>query len=95
VRCERQFAISVAGSGKRDARQIPQPLDCSEPFVPDKPTRWSFDAGHLLSTGHGSSAEHLVSVGRRNLQKLVDIYSAKDKDFQTATQRVYRDGPGY
>ena len=71
-------------------------LDKPEPFVPESPTPVSFrlpDVEHTFRTGH----KIMVQVQStwfplidRNPQKFVDIYSAKESDFQKATQRVYR-----
>jgi uncharacterized protein len=71
-------------------------LDKPEPFVPQSPTPVSFrlpDVEHTFRSGH----KIMVQVQStwfplidRNPQKFVDIYSAKESDFQKATQRVYR-----
>jgi len=66
-----------------------------EPFTPGKPTKVSFtmqDSHHTFRTGHRimvqvqSSWFPLVDL---NPQTFVDIYQAKESDFQKATQRVY------
>ena len=46
----------------------------------------TFRPGHRLMVQVQSSWFPLVD---RNPQKFVDIYNAKDSDFQKATQRVY------
>jgi predicted acyl esterase len=47
----------------------------------------TFRPGHRLMVQVQSSWFPLAD---RNPQKFVDIYSAKESDFQKATQRVYR-----
>ena len=67
-----------------------------EPFVPGRITAVEFsmpDVYHTFRRGHRimvqvqSSWFPLVDV---NPQSFVDIYSADEKDFRPATQRVYR-----
>jgi putative CocE/NonD family hydrolase len=67
-----------------------------EPFSPGKPaavkfalpdTLHTFRAGHRIMVQVQSSWFPLVD---RNPQKFVDIYTAKEADFQKATQRIYR-----
>ncbi len=67
-----------------------------EPFVPQKVTKVEFvlnDAYHTFKKGHRVMV-HVQSTWfpmiDRNPQKFVDIYNAKESDFQKATQRVYR-----
>jgi putative CocE/NonD family hydrolase len=67
-----------------------------EPFEPGQPTRVKFrlqDVYHTFRPGHRMMI-HVQSswfpLADRNPQKFVDIYSAKESDFQKATQRVYR-----
>ncbi len=69
-----------------------------EPFVPNQPdavkvplndVHHTFKAGHRLMVQVQSSWFPLVD---RNPQKFVDIYHAKESDFQPATHRVYRSG---
>jgi hypothetical protein len=69
-----------------------------EPFEPGKPTRVRFtlpDVCHAFRPGHRMMI-HVQSswfpLVDRNPQTFVDIYSAKEDDFQNATQRVYRGG---
>ena len=50
----------------------------------------SFRAGHKIMVQIQSSWFPLID---RNPQKFVDIYAAKESDFQKATERVYRSGP--
>ena len=66
-----------------------------EPFTPNAPTvvRFrlqdvchSFRSGHRLMVQIQSSWFPLVD---RNPQQFLDIYNAKDTDFQKATQRVF------
>ena len=67
-----------------------------EPFEPGKPTRVKFrlqDVYHTFRPGHRIMVQVQSSwfpLVDRNPQKFVDIYSAKESDFQKATQRVYR-----
>ena len=49
----------------------------------------AFMRGHRIMIQIQSSWFPLVD---RNPQKFVDIYQAKESDFQKATQRVYRGG---
>ncbi len=71
-------------------------LDKPEPFVPDGPTPVSFrlpDVEHTFRAGHKIMIQIQSTwfpLIDRNPQKFVDIYSAKESDFQKATQRVYR-----
>jgi len=67
-----------------------------EPMRPNEVTRISFampDINHTFKKGHRimihvqSSWFPLVD---RNPQKFMNIYQAKDEDFQKATQRIYR-----
>ncbi len=67
-----------------------------EPMKPNEVTRISFtmpDVNHTFKKGHRimihvqSSWFPLVD---RNPQKFLNIYQAKDADFQKATQRIYR-----
>jgi putative CocE/NonD family hydrolase len=70
-------------------------LEKPEPFVPDQPTAVNFtlqDAAHTFRKGHRLMVQIQSSwfpLIDRNPQKFVDIYSAKESDFQKATQRVY------
>jgi putative CocE/NonD family hydrolase len=71
-------------------------LEKPEPFVPDQPTAVNFtlpDVAHTFRAGHKIMVQIQSTwfpLVDRNPQKFVDIYSAKDSDFQKATQRVYR-----
>ncbi len=71
-------------------------LDEPEPFVPGSPTPVSFrlsDVEHTFRAGHRIMVQIQSTwfpLVDRNPQKFVDIYSAKESDFQKATQRVYR-----
>ena len=67
-----------------------------EPFTPGEPTRvkiempdvyHTFRPGHRLMVQVQSSWFPLID---RNPQQFMDIYSAKNSDFQQATQRVFR-----
>ncbi len=70
-------------------------LDNPKPFTPNKVTNVKFD---LLDINHTFKKKHRIMIQiqsswfplfDRNPQKFVDIYNAKDSDFQKATQRVY------
>jgi putative CocE/NonD family hydrolase len=67
-----------------------------EPFSPGQPTAVSFkmqDSYHTFRTGHRIMVQVQSSwfpLVDRNPQTFVDIYQAKESDFQKATQRVYR-----
>ncbi len=71
-------------------------LDKPEPFVPGEPTPVNFrmpDVEHTFRAGHRIMVQIQSTwfpLIDRNPQKFVDIYSAKESDFQKATQRVYR-----
>ena len=71
-------------------------LEKPEPFEPNRPTRvrftmpdtyHNFRAGHRIMVQVQSSWFPLVD---RNPQKFLDIYHAKESDFQKTTQRVFR-----
>jgi putative CocE/NonD family hydrolase len=67
-----------------------------EAFSPDKPEKVKFtlnDCCHTFRTGHRIMVQVQSTwfpLVDRNPQKFVDIYKAKEEDFQKATQRVYR-----
>jgi hypothetical protein len=67
-----------------------------EAVVPNRPTKYEFDLRdrfHRFLTGHRIMVQVQSSwfpVIDRNPQTFVNIYKAKDTDFQKATQRVYR-----
>ena len=67
-----------------------------EPFVPNKVTKIEYDLrdkGHCFLKGHRIMVQIQSTwfpVIDRNPQKFVDIYHAKESDFQKATHRVYR-----
>jgi len=67
-----------------------------EPMKPGRATRVAFempDVNHTFKKGHRIMI-HIQSTWfplvDRNPQKFVNIYAAKDEDFQKATQRIYR-----
>ncbi len=66
-----------------------------EPFTPGKPALVKFtipDCYHTFRPGHRLMVQVQSSwfpLVDRNPQTFVDIYSAKESDFQKATQRVY------
>jgi putative CocE/NonD family hydrolase len=67
-----------------------------EPFVPGEPTPLNFrlnDIAHTFRTGHRLMIQVQSTwfpLVDRNPQTFVDISTAKESDFQKATQRVYR-----
>ncbi len=69
-----------------------------DPFVPGKITSIEYDLRdkyHCFRKGHRIMIQVQSSwfpVIDRNPQKFVDIYHAKDSDFQKATHRVHRSG---
>ncbi len=66
-----------------------------EPFVPNKITNVNFtlpDINHTFLKGHKIMVQVQSSwfpLVDRNPQKFVNIYHAKENDFQKATQRIY------
>jgi putative CocE/NonD family hydrolase len=66
-------------------------------FVPNKPTQVKFtlpDIAHQFKKGHRLMIQIQSSwfpLVDRNPQKFVNIYTAKDSDFQKATIRIYHD----
>jgi len=66
-------------------------------FVPNKPTQVKFtlpDIAHQFNKGHRMMIQIQSSwfpLVDRNPQKFVNIYTAKDSDFQKATIRIYHD----
>ncbi len=66
-----------------------------EPFIPGKPTQVKFtlpDVAHSFKKGHRLMIQVQSSwfpLVDRNSQKFMDIYHAKDTDFQKATIRVF------
>ncbi len=68
-----------------------------EPFVPGKVERVKFDAGdvaHTFKKGHRIMIQIQSSwfpLVDRNPQKFVNIYEAKESDFQKASVHVYHD----
>jgi putative CocE/NonD family hydrolase len=71
-------------------------LSKPEPMVPNQVTRLEFELGdknHTFLKGHRMMVQVQSSwfpMFDRNPQKFVDIYHAKESDYQKATQRVYR-----
>jgi putative CocE/NonD family hydrolase len=71
-------------------------LERPKPFNPDQPTAVNFrlpDTGHTFRPGHRIMVQIQSSwfpLVDRNPQKFMDIYSAKETDFQKASQKVYR-----
>jgi len=68
-----------------------------EPFVPDKIDRVIFDVGdvaHTFKKGHRIMIQIQSSwfpLVDRNPQKFVNIYEARESDFQKATIRIFHD----
>jgi hypothetical protein len=66
-----------------------------EPFVPNQVTKIEYvlnDIFHTFKKGHRIMVQVQSTwfpMIDRNPQTFVDIYHAKDSDFQKATQRVY------
>ena len=71
-------------------------LSKPEPMVPGQVAHLEFELGdknHTFLKGHRIMVQIQSSwfpMFDRNPQTFVDIYSAKESDFQKATQRVYR-----
>ncbi|HEX8127865.1 MAG TPA: CocE/NonD family hydrolase [Pyrinomonadaceae bacterium] len=69
-----------------------------EALVPNQPTKVEFvmpDTSHTFRKGHRIMVQVQSSwfpLVDRNPQKFINIYQARDSDFQKATQRVYRAG---
>ncbi|HEX8457316.1 MAG TPA: CocE/NonD family hydrolase [Pyrinomonadaceae bacterium] len=69
-----------------------------EALVPNQPTKLDFtmpDTSHTFRKGHRIMVQIQSSwfpLVDRNPQKFVNIYQARDSDFQRATQRIYRTG---
>lgn len=67
-----------------------------EPMVPDRVTSLKFPLGdkyHTFLKGHRIMVQVQSTwfpMFDRNPQKFVDVYHAKDSDYQKATQKVYR-----
>jgi putative CocE/NonD family hydrolase len=67
-----------------------------EPLVPNQVTRIPFylpDINHTFQKGHRIMIQVQSTwfpLMDRNPQKFIDIYKASERDFQKATQRVYR-----
>lgn len=70
-------------------------LENPEPFLPDKIENVKFDVGdvaHTFKKGHRIMVQIQSSwfpLVDRNPQKFVNIYEAKESDFQKATVRIY------
>jgi putative CocE/NonD family hydrolase len=68
-----------------------------EAFVPGKPTKVKFtlpDVAHCFKKGHRMMIQVQSSwfpLVDRNPQKFMNIYEAKDSDFQKATIRIYNE----
>ena len=73
-------------------------LEKPEPFVPKKITNVKFtlpDVAHTFKSGHKIMIQIQSSwfpLVDRNPQKFIDIYHAKDEDFQKASIKVYHNG---
>jgi putative CocE/NonD family hydrolase len=70
-----------------------------EPMAPDKVTRLEFPLGdkyHTFLKGHRIMVQVQSSwfpMFDRNPQKFVDIYHARESDYQKATQKIFRSAP--
>lgn len=68
-----------------------------EPFIPGQVTQVKYelpDVAHTFKKGHRIMIQVQNSwfpLADRNPQKFVDIYTAKDEDFQKAQHRIYHD----
>ena len=73
-------------------------LDRPQPFTPNEPTAVEFslpDVGHAFRSGHRLMVQIQSTwfpLVDRNPQTFVDVYTAKESDFQKAVQRVFH-GP--
>ncbi len=71
-------------------------LSAPEPFVPNRPIAVNFrlqDIAHTFRTGHAIMIQIQSTwfpLVDRNPQTFVEIATAKEADFQKATQRIYR-----
>ena len=71
-------------------------LSKPEPFVPERVTKVEFelqDIFHTFKKGHRIMVQIQSTwfpMIDRNPGRFVDIYNAKESDFQKTTQRVYR-----
>jgi putative CocE/NonD family hydrolase len=69
-----------------------------EALVPNQPTKVEYvlpDTSHTFRKGHRIMVQIQSTwfpLVDRNPQKFVNIYQARDSDFQKATQRIYRAG---
>ncbi len=88
------FQMLVAGMVMR--AKFRNSLTTPEPLVPNQVTHLEFnllDRYHTFLKGHRIMVQVQSTwfpLVDRNPQKFVDIYHAKESDFQKATQRVYR-----
>ena len=74
----------------RDSFEQPKPFEPNQPMVVKFTLQ---DIGHAFRTGHRLMIQIQSSwfpLFDRNPQRFVDIYTADERDFQTATQRVFR-----
>jgi putative CocE/NonD family hydrolase len=73
-------------------------LSRPEAMTPDRPTDLGVELGdryHTFQRGHRIMVQVQSSwfpMFDRNPQRFVDIYHAKDSDYQAATQKIYRGG---
>ena len=71
-------------------------LAAPQPFTPNQPTAVDFtlpDVGHTFRSGHRLMVQIQSTwfpLVDRNPQTFVDVYTAKESDFQKAVQRVFR-----
>jgi predicted acyl esterase len=71
-------------------------MEKPEPFEPNQPTRVRFtmpDTYHCFRSGHRIMVQVQSSwfpLVDRNPQRFCDIFQAKESDYQSATQRVFR-----
>ena len=88
------FQMLVAGMVMR--AKFRNSLTTPEPLVPNQVTHLDFnllDRYHTFLKGHRIMVQVQSTwfpLADRNPQRFVDIYLAKESDFQKVTQRVYR-----
>lgn len=88
------FQMLLAGDIQR--AKFRRSLSHPEPMVPNQPTKLTFTLGdkyHTFLKGHRVMVQIQNSwfpMFDRNPQTFVDIYHAKDSDYQKATHKVFR-----
>jgi uncharacterized protein len=88
-----EYEMMVRGNILRG--KFRESLETPKPFIPGKITEVKFDLmdiNHTFKKGHRIMVQIQSSwfpLFDRNPQKFIDIYNAKDDDFQKAAQKVY------